>query len=82
MIDLVIESAVVEIDVSVEPSVVEIDVTVDPSIYAINDPALEQRFSDIEDQLENLPQGTVTAGPGLTFVGSELRYNISSLTRI
>jgi hypothetical protein len=79
---IAIEPLVTEIEVSVDLSIVEIDVTVDPSIYAINDPALEQRFSDIEDQLENLPQGTVTAGPGLTFVGSELRYNISSLSRI
>jgi hypothetical protein len=79
---ITIEPLVTEIEVSVDLSIVEIDVTVDPSIYAINDPALEQRFSDIEDQLENLPQGTVTAGPGLTFVGSELRYNISSLSRI
>ena len=79
---IVIEPLITEIEVSVDLSIVEIDVTVDPSIYAINDPALEQRFSDIEDQLENLPQGTVTAGPGLTFVGSELRYNISSLSRI
>ena len=79
---IVIEPLVTEIEVSVDLSIVEIDVDVDPSIYAINDPALEQRFLDIEDQLENLPQGTVTAGPGLTFVGSELRYNISYLTRI
>jgi hypothetical protein len=79
---ITIEPLVTEIEVSVDLSIVEIEVTVDPSIYAINDPALEQRFSDIEDQLENLPQGTVTAGPGLTFVGSELRYNISSLSRI
>jgi hypothetical protein len=79
---ITIEPLVTEIEVSVDLSLVEIEVTVDPSIYAINDPALEQRFLDIEDQLENLPQGTVTAGPGLTFVGSELRYNISVLTRI
>jgi hypothetical protein len=79
---IIIEPLVTEIEVSVDLSIVEIDLTVDPAIYAINDPALEQRFSDIEDQLENLPQGTVTAGPGLTFVGSELRYNISSLSRI
>jgi hypothetical protein len=79
---ITIEPLITEIEVSVDLSIVEIDVTVDPAIYAINDPALEQRFSDIEDQLENLPQGTVTAGPGLTFVGSELRYNISSLSRI
>jgi len=79
---ITIEPLVTEIEVSVDLSIVEIEVTVDPAIYAINDPALEQRFSDIEDHLENLPQGTVTAGPGLTFVGSELRYNISALTRI
>jgi hypothetical protein len=79
---IVIEPLITEIEVSVDLSIVEIDVTVDPSIYAINDPALEERVSEIEDQLENLPQGTVTAGPGLTLVGSELRYNISVLTRI
>jgi hypothetical protein len=81
MIDLVIESAVVEIDVSVEPSVVEIDLSVAPSIYAVENLALEQRVSEIEDQLA-LPQNDLTAGAGLVIVGSELRYNISSLTRI
>jgi len=51
---IVIEPLITEIEVSVDLSIVEIEVTVDPSIYAINDPALEQRFSDIEGQLTNL----------------------------
>ena len=79
MIDLVIESAVVEIDLSVVPSIVEIDLSVAPSIYAVDNPALEQRVTDIESQLS---QNDLTAGAGLIIVGSELRYNISSLTRI
>jgi hypothetical protein len=51
---ITIEPLVTEIEVSVDLSIVEIEVTVDPSIYAINDPALDQRFSDIEDQLTNI----------------------------
>lgn len=37
------------VDVVVQPTTVEIDVSVDPSIYAINDPTLVARVTDLEN---------------------------------
>lgn len=70
------------IDLVIQTAVVDIDISVDPSIYAVENPLLIQRVSDIEDELASLPSTALTAGPGLEIVGTEIRYDISSLTRI
>lgn len=47
-IDVSVETEENSVDVTIEPTSVSIDVSVDPSIYAVSNPVLEQRVSDLE----------------------------------
>lgn len=62
-------------------------VTVTPVFTVATGPAGKSSYElwldagNVGTEEEFLASGGVTAGPGFRIVGSELRYNISSLTR-